>query len=157
MAELSLADIDRALKDHGIEATRFVDDFRLFLGSGEEPYDVLAFLAEQLAVNEGLSLNAAKTKAVSRSEYLRSIRGMTSDIAEEAQGAAMEALTADLYFEDEPDPDDIESLAALNLLEFLDNELSEASPDPGRVKVIFRALKITRPEAAIGYISSNLK
>jgi hypothetical protein len=67
LAELALLDTDRALIDHGIAATRFVDDFRIFPGAGENPYDVLGFLAEQLGVNEGLSLNTAKTQVYTRS------------------------------------------------------------------------------------------
>jgi len=52
LAELSLIDTDRALQQDGRLATRFVDDFRIFLRADENPYDALAFLAEQLSINE---------------------------------------------------------------------------------------------------------
>ena len=42
LSELALSDTDRALADHGISATRFVDDFRIFLGARDNPYDVLS-------------------------------------------------------------------------------------------------------------------
>jgi hypothetical protein len=56
LAELALFDTDRALQDRGFLATRFVDDFRIFLNPGEDAYEALGFLAEQLAINEGLKL-----------------------------------------------------------------------------------------------------
>ena len=83
-------------------ATRFVDDLRLFLKVSQHPYDALGYLAEQLGINEGLSLNGAKTFATNRREYVRRLEHLTSDIAEEAEGVALDTLTADLYFDDEP-------------------------------------------------------
>jgi reverse transcriptase-like protein len=56
LAELALVDTDEALRDTGLLATRFVDDFRIFLKTTDHPYDVLGFLAGQLGINEGLSL-----------------------------------------------------------------------------------------------------
>ena len=116
LAELALSDTDKALMDQGISATRFVDDFRIFLNAGENPYDVLSFLAQQLSINEGLALNAAKTRVFSQADFLKYIKGFTSDIGDEAGGAVLESLTADIYFDDEPAIEDIEALKALNLL-----------------------------------------
>ena len=90
LAELALSDTDQALSDRGILATRFVDDFRIFLKRSEDPYDALGYLAEQLSINEGLSLNAAKTSVSSRSEYVRRLERLTSDVAEEAEGVALD-------------------------------------------------------------------
>ena len=155
LAELALSDTDKALIDHGIVATRFVDDFRIFLSAGDNPYDVLSFLAQQLSINEGLSLNAAKTRVMSRTAYLETLKGLTSDISEEAEGEALETLTADIYFEESPDPEDVEALKALNLLGFLQEEIGKEDYDAGRIKVIFRALKIAKPPDAIEYIVAN--
>ncbi|TIP83847.1 MAG: hypothetical protein E5X60_32070, partial [Mesorhizobium sp.] len=91
LAELALSDTDKALMDHGISVTRFVDDFRIFLNAGDDPYDVLSFLAQQLSINEGLSLNAAKTRVMSRAEYTGKLKGLTSDISDEAEGEALES------------------------------------------------------------------
>ena len=134
LAELALSDTDKALMDHGISATRFVDDFRIFLSAEENPYEVLSFLAQQLSINEGLALNAAKTNVFSRSEFLRNIKGLTGDIAEEAEGEALESLTADIYFDDTPASEDIEALKALNLLGFLKEEIGKDNYDVGRIK-----------------------
>lgn len=155
LAELALTDTDNALKNEGYTASRFVDDYRIFLGADTDPYDALAFLAEQLGLNEGLSLNAAKTKVYSRNEFIEHLKLLTTDIAEEAEGAALEALTSDLYFDDEPDPGEVEELKNMNLLGFLMKEMSQDSLDMGRIKVIFRAMKIAKPESAIEYLTTN--
>lgn len=155
LAELALSDTDQALLDHGLMATRFVDDFRVFLKRSDNPYDALGYLAEQLGINEGLSLNAAKTSITSRREYLRQLERMTSDITEEAEGVALETLTADIYFDDEPDEEDIDKLKGVNLVELLESEIDAEDWDMGRIKVIFRALKITKPKDAIDFIEGK--
>jgi len=155
LAELALADTDNALADHGISSTRFVDDFRIFLGAGDSPYDALGFLAQQLSINEGLGLNASKTRVYSRQEFLGHLESLVTDISTDAEGNALGALTANIYFDDAPDPADVETLKALNLLEYLQKELDQENYDMGRVKVLFRALRITKPQEAIDYISNN--
>ena len=155
LAELALSDTDKALIDRGISATRFVDDFRIFLSAGENPYDVLSFLAQQLSINEGLALNAVKTSVFSRPEFLQRVKRLTGDIAEEAEGEALESLTAEIYFDDTPAFEDIEALKALNLLGFLQEEIDKENYDIGRIKVIFRALKIAKPFESIEYIVAN--
>lgn len=155
LAELALTDTDQALLDRGLLATRFVDDFRVLLKGSDNPYDALGYLAEQLGINEGLSLNAAKTHVTNRREYVRELEHLTSDIAEEAEGVALDTLTADLYFDDEPDEDDLSKLKGLNLVEFLENEIKAEHWDIGRIKVIFRALKLAKPQESIEFIGDN--
>ena len=155
LAELALVDIDTALVDHGIAATRFVDDFRIFLSAQEHPYDVLSFLAQDLGLNEGLSLNADKTVVYSRSTFSQLLEKLTSDISDQAEDDALESLTAEVYFDDEPDPDDIEALRNINLLGLLKEETTKEDYDVGRIKVIFRALKIVKPIEAIDDIKSD--
>jgi reverse transcriptase-like protein len=108
LAELALADTDQALRDQGLRTTRFVDDFRIFLTANDHPYDALGFLAEQLGINEGLSLNSAKTEVIERDAYIVYLETATSDLEEEAEGVALDALTTGLYFDGEPDHDDLE-------------------------------------------------
>src|SRR5262249_8747534 len=145
-------DTDQALKDRGLMSTRFVDDFRLLLEAADSPYDALGFLAEQLGINEGLSLNSGKTFVLSRRDYSRDLEAATTDIGEEAEGVALDALTAELYFDEEPDEKQVEQLKGLNLVEMLKNAIEVQPWDMGRIKVIFRALKITKPKEAIIYI-----
>ncbi|WP_292461575.1 reverse transcriptase domain-containing protein [Mesorhizobium sp.] len=155
LAELALSDTDKALEHDGRVATRFVDDFRIFLRADEDPYDALAFIAEQLGINEGLSLNVAKTEVYSRADYIKKLKRQTTDVSDEAEGAAMEALTSDLYFGDSPDLEALERLKSMNLLGMLEDEVSKEGFDMGRIKVIFRALKIAKPPEAINYLLQN--
>lgn len=155
LAELALSDTDNALENDGRLATRFVDDFRIFLRADEDAYDALAFIAEQLGINEGLSLNVAKTEIYTRADYLKRLKRQTTDVSDEAEGAAMEALTSDLYFDDSPDPEDVEKLKSMNLLGYLQEEVGQESFDMGRIKVVFRALRIVKPAEAVDYIIEN--
>lgn len=157
LAELALTDTDRALLDQGISATRFVDDFRIFLTANEDPYDVLGFLAEQLGINEGLSLNVAKTNVTERSAFLSKLAEMTTEVGKEAEGVAIEALTADIYFDEHPSEADVAKLKDLNLIGFLQDEVSKDHWDMGRIKVLFRALRIAKPEEAKSFIVGNFK
>jgi hypothetical protein len=155
LAELVLSDTDRALQNDSRVATRFVDDFRIFLRADENPYDALAFIAEQLGVNEGLSLNAAKTRVYTRTDYLTRLKHLLTDVSDEAEGAALDDLATELYFDEEPDPAQVAKLKSMNLLGFLQQEVGKEFFDMGRIKVIFRALKIAKPVDAIEYLTTN--
>jgi len=76
-------------------------------------------------------------------------------VSDEAEGAALETLTSDLYFDDEPDLTELDVLKSMNLLGFLQEEVGKPRFDMGRIKVIFRALKIAKPKEAIEYLSVN--
>lgn len=155
LAELSISDTDRSLKNEGCQTTRFVDDFRFFLRKEGNFYDAIAVLAEQLSVNEGLSLNGAKTRVYPRANYVSHLRALLTDVSERAAGQALDSLVADLYFGDEPDPAELAKLKRMNLLKFLQKEVGKADSDMGRIRVIFRALKIAKPEEAIEYLSEK--
>jgi hypothetical protein len=155
LAELALSDIDNALVDQGFVATRFVDDFRIFLRPNESAYDALGFLAEHLAVNEGLSLNSAKTHVIASNLFVERLKQEISDVGSEAEGEALETLAAALYSDEDPDPKDLEKLKNINLIAFLEAELSKDQWDIGRIKVIFRALKIAKPPEAIPFITES--
>jgi Reverse transcriptase (RNA-dependent DNA polymerase) len=155
LAELALTDTDRALQRDGLLATRFVDDFRIFLRADENPYDALAFIAKQLVISEGLSLNVAKTIVYTRADFLGHLNRLVTDVSDEALGAAFEELIANLYLDDVPDFDELEKLKEMNLLGFLKEEVGKDSFDMGRIKIIFRALKIAKPTEAIEYLVAN--
>lgn len=155
LAELALCDTDQALRDRDLLFTRFVDDFRIFVRGSDEPYDALAYLAEQLGINEGLALNPAKTGVLTRQDYLRRLKFLTSDLEEQAEGVALDELTRDLYFDEEPDEDDLERLKGLKLVEMLENEIDDDDWDIGRVRVLFRALRIAKPSDAVAFVKKR--
>jgi hypothetical protein len=155
LAELALSDTDRALQQEDRVATRFVDDFRVFLRADEDAYDVLASIAEQLQINEGLSLNPSKTYVLNRTEFIARLKEHITDASDEAEGAALQMLTSSLYFDDEPDPDELEELKSMNLLGMLQDEVGKEHFDFGQIKLIFRALKLAKPFDAIDFIKNN--
>jgi hypothetical protein len=157
LAELALVDTDEALSNMGLTVTRFVDDFRIFLKATDHPYNVLGFLAGQLGINEGLSLNSAKTLVTERDEFNKYLNAATSDLEEQAEHIALDELTAGLYFDAEPDEEDLEKLKGLNLVEMLEKEIDADIWDMGRIKVLFRALKIAKPEEAIVLITQRFE
>ena len=66
LAEITLSDVDEALLASGIDFIRFNDDYRIFANSHATAYRHIAFLAETLFRNHGLSLQPQKTTILSR-------------------------------------------------------------------------------------------
>jgi len=62
LAEAVLCDTDRLLLDMGLQATRYVYDYRIVASDDHNTHTILCRLAEHLMVTEGLSLNVAKTR-----------------------------------------------------------------------------------------------
>ena len=60
LAEVSLLNVDRSLKDANIKFIRFVDDFRIFTKTATEAHSALAMLIELLD-REGLFINTRKS------------------------------------------------------------------------------------------------
>jgi len=62
LAEMTLADVDEALLANRVRFIRYNDDYRIFTQSYSEAYRHLAFLADVLSRNHGLTLQPQKTK-----------------------------------------------------------------------------------------------
>ena len=69
LSEITINQIDRLLIGNGIQFVRFADDYHLFAGSREDAYRHLIFLSEKLFDNQGLSLQKAKTRMMTASEF----------------------------------------------------------------------------------------
>lgn len=156
LAELALNDTDKALESNAILSSRYVDDFRLFLTKGDDPYDALAFLAQHLSIREGLSLNQSKTVVFDREGYLEKLQLQLQDIGEAAEDQAFEGLVSNIYADGPPNEADLERLKHLNLMDFLQEELNKEPLDIGRIKLIFRALRISKPFDAVDFVIARL-
>lgn len=153
IAEAVLSDSDNALADEEYTSTRFVDDFRIFVKPGQNPYTILAFLADQLAASEGLSLNAQKTKLFSIADFELHLAEQMGDAFDDAEKQAIQDLSNALYFDEDPAEEDLTRLRALNLLAMLTSELDQEIWDFGRIKAIFRALRLAPDENSMEVIS----
>lgn len=103
LAELSLVDIDRALSGEGYEFTRYVDDFRIFIRADQDPYNALAFLADNLWAGEGLSLTSAKTRVVPFEQYREHLDLFSGEDTAQAEQSAAERLLYAIYEAEEGD------------------------------------------------------
>lgn len=156
IAEAVIADSDAALLGEGYEFTRFVDDYRIFVKENQNPYEILSFLAEQLFLSEGLTLNGQKTRVIEAAEYEKFLDEELPDPNGTAEAAVYDALSSIVYFDESPDPELIEQLKAVNLLGMLESEMSQTDWDFGKIKALFRALRVTRSNDAAEYITQRI-
>lgn len=157
IAEAVLSDFDHGLASEEFNMTRFVDDIRIYVPKGQDPYKPLCLTAEML-LSEGLTLNAQKTRLLTRAEYSEYLADESSDMFDESQKAALEALFSTMYFEEEeePDPDALAALQSLNLNEILDGELDKDHWDFGRIRAVLRAMRLTETENCVPQIVERL-
>lgn len=157
IAEAVLADSDAALLGEGIQFTRYVDDFRMFLVEGQDTYQAISFLAEQLFLGEGLSLNGQKTRVMSGEAFKAYLAEELPEKLDKAEEKAFEALSQIIYFDEEPDQDAVESLKSLNLVEMLEEAFAKDPWDFGEIKAIFRALRIVKSDDVAEFIFENFQ
>ncbi|MDE2446066.1 MAG: RNA-directed DNA polymerase [Alphaproteobacteria bacterium] len=157
LAEASLHDTDMALIAEGIEHTRFVDDFRLFIRKGQDPYAALAFLAQHLSANEGLSLNSQKTKVLKWSEFVASSSDESSEDDHSKEEFATEKLFRAAYGQDEIDEDALEALMLKDLDQELEGMLTQPYWEMGKIRIVLHAMRLVAKPLIAKYIREHLK
>lgn len=158
IAEAVLCDTDQSLHDEGYDFTRFVDDIVIFVKKGQDPYAALAFLAEHLATSEGLSLAAHKTKIYSPDDYILILEESRSTQPEgdTLKDKDIETLFWSAYDEDEIN-ESFEELKARDLAGALKTEIAKDYWDVSKIRLLLRALKLTKNQEASKFIRSNLQ
>ena len=156
LAEALLSDTDSALADEGFRFTRYMDDYRIFVHENQSAYEILAFIAEQLATSEGLSLNAHKTRVLPAASARMSLAKQLVDVYDEAQQDAIETLTHALYLDEPPDPADVDKLRSMNLLAALEKEIEAEFWDFTKIRTLFLGLRLTEDDEAVGYLTDRL-
>lgn len=154
LAELSLVDIDRALLAEGYDFTRYVDDFRIFIKPNQDPYNALAFLADNLWSSEGLSLSTAKTRVISFEQYREQLELSSGEDASQAEESAAERLLYALYDAEEGDQPP-EDLINLDLVAEIHSEIAREFWDLGKIRILLRCMKLTRDANAANFIRQN--
>jgi hypothetical protein len=104
LSEITINQIDQLLIGNGIRFARFSDDYHLFAGTREDAYRHLIFLSEKLFDNQGLSLQKAKTRIMTSSEFRATnpVKNQTEDGADEFQQTghgSRELLRFSLWFD----------------------------------------------------------
>jgi len=155
MAELSLIDIDRALAAEGYQATRYVDDFRIFVRRDQDPYAALAFLAEYLYSNDGLSLASAKTRILPFEAFRERIDTLSGEDQAAAEQSAAERLLFAVY-DTEDSAESLDQLAGLDLVGEIYEELAKEYWDVGRIRILLRCMRLTRDAASVSFIQRSL-
>ena len=142
LAEIALHDIDMALVAEGIEHTRFVDDFRIFVRKGKDPYAALSFLAKLLWSNEGLALNSQKTKIMTWREFFQSAGDDESEDDVSKEEFATEKLFRAAYGQDEVDEEALAALTLKDLGKELEDELEGTHWDMEKIRIVLHAMRL---------------
>lgn len=70
ISEVTIADVDQSLLAEQIDFCRFSDDYRIFVPTERRAREVLAFLANVLYHNHGLTLQESKTEIVPAERFI---------------------------------------------------------------------------------------
>ncbi len=150
LAEVLMSPVDRLVKDEGIVAHRYVDDFTILASSQEEAYRALSVLSNALA-DYGLSLNRTKTSILNAKHYTDFVK--TQLETPDDSSAALRDI--DLHFDPYSDNSRIEyselveTVRAIDIKALLDNELRKGQPDNFLLSQISRTLRFQSPLIAI--------
>lgn len=154
LSECVLNQTDQLLRSEGIQFCRFVDDYHLFTSSEAEAYDVLLFLSKKLQINEGLTLQKAKTRIMSSSEFKHTSPLIHADHDEINDSSPRAFLSLTLRF-DPYSPtaeEDYESLKAavakFDIIKLLQKEIAKSRIDINVTRQIIKSLK---------YLSDSLR
>lgn len=164
LAEITLADVDEALLACGVDFIRFNDDYRIFASTKAEAYKHIAFLAETLYRNHGLSLQPQKTAVFDRDAFTNKFLSTPLDRELDSLHDRFEQLAAELGLNDWYEPIDYDGLSldqqaaidALNLVELFREELEKPEPDLPIVKFVLRRLGQLGDDSILDIVFENL-
>jgi hypothetical protein len=106
LAECILNDTDRFIEGLGLESTRYVDDFRILVGSELAAHSAICKVAEHLMITEGLSLNVSKTRFQTVSDLHKSAKKRLQDVFTSTEMMEIESYIRLNYGEDEDEEDE---------------------------------------------------
>jgi hypothetical protein len=164
LAEVTIAEVDDALLSCGINFIRYNDDYRIFTSSHAEAYRALAFLAEVLYRNRGLTLQPQKTDVLPvedfRKKYLSSLEEKEID----SLYGKFQELINDLGLSNPYQKIDYSDLSteqqemidSLNLSGLLREELGKPDIDFGIVKFVLRRMGQLGDASLVDEVFDNL-
>ncbi len=166
LAEAGLIDVDEALLATGANFVRYNDDFRFFGRSEAEAYRCLAFLADVLYKNHGLTLQPQKTFVTGADDFKGRFLGTPEDRESDSLREKFGELIAELGLANEYDEIDYSDLSheqqqlvdSLNLKELFDEELESGDPDFSNLRFVLTRMgqlgDASLADAAIDHIDA---
>jgi Reverse transcriptase (RNA-dependent DNA polymerase) len=148
LAETAISDVDEALLANGVRFIRFNDDFRIFANSHSEAYRHLAFLAEVLFSNHGLTLQQQKTTVLPTSEFRQRYLADPEDRELDSLQERFLTLLRDLgisdpyqeiYYDDLSDEAKA-TIDSMNLVSMFEDEADKDEPDLPTLRFLLRRL-----------------
>jgi hypothetical protein len=166
LAEVAIADVDAALMGESLRHVRFVDDFRIFTASERDAYSALAFLANTLFENHGLTLQQHKTYIQPAAAFLEANEAGESDKERQSLSDRFESILDKLGMSSWYEPinyDDLPEIIradidALNLIDLLGEHINASEPlDPLIVRFVLRRLSQLDDSSATDLVLKNMK
>ena len=165
LAEITLSDVDEALLANRVHFIRFNDDYRIFANSYAEAYQHIAFLADVLFRNHGMTLQPQKTNILDRDTFTHRFLSTPEDREFNSLRDGFERLIADLELSDRYEAIDYNDLTdtqkdlvdSLNLVELFRSEVEvDGEPDIALIRFILRRMAQLRDSSIIDDVLDNL-
>ena len=165
LAEVAIADVDEALLAAGVRFVRYNDDYRMLATSYSEAYRHLAFLAETLYRNHGLTLQEQKTHVVTVEAFLeqyvstpaqRELASLRSRFEAIVEGLGLEKPYDTIDY-DELKPDQQALVDSLNLVELFQEELASGSPELPIIRFVIRRMAQLGDDSILNDLLAHLE
>jgi hypothetical protein len=166
LAEITISDVDDALFANGTRFVRFNDDYRIFARSYADAYRAIAFLADVLFSNHGLTLQPQKTTVVPAADFDRRFLGTLEekelDSLQERFSQLLEALGLEDSYDDinyeDLEPEQQELIDSMNLAEVFREEIGAAhEPEAALLRFILRRMGQLDDSALIDDVLGNVE
>lgn len=165
LAEMTLADVDEALLANRVRFIRYNDDYRIFTQSYSEAYRHLAFLADVLSRNHGLTLQPQKTTILDREIFTRRFLSTPEDVEFDSLRSGFDRLISELNLTDRYETinyDDLteeqkELIDSLNLVQLFRDEVeTDGEPDLNLIRFVLRRMAQLGDTSIIDDVLDNL-
>ena len=165
LAEITLNDVDNALLANGVQFIRFNDDYRIFGKSLSEAYRMLAFLADYLFHNHGLTLQQMKTSVLLRADFENKYLSTFFDRELNSLHGKFDQLIGELDLSDPYEKIDYDKLTdtqkelldSLNLKDLLNKQIhKEGEIDIPLVRFLLNRLAQIRDSSMVNGLLNNL-
>ena len=159
LAEVAIDDVDKSLLSEGTQFVRFSDDFRIFCKDKREAYEKLAFLANVLFENHGLTLQQHKTQIMPLDDFI--VRFLSTEKEAEINKLSETFKNILDSFYEEIEWDDLseeqqEEISALNLHGILEEQSELDEIDIPLTRFVLRRLAQLGSKESLDLVLDNI-